>query len=73
MCIAGATYGVYTALTGLKLPGQATAVAEGNALGKGALVFHLSSSALQTLQDRAAGKSLQVKPFTATCCQRLVV
>lgn len=49
-------YGVYMALTGLKLPGQATAVAEGNALGKGALVFHLSGSALQTLQSRAAGK-----------------
>lgn len=32
---AGATFGMYTALTGVKLPGQATAVAEGNALGKG--------------------------------------
>ena len=56
LCITGTVYGVYTALTGLKLPGQATAVAEGNALGKGALVFHLLSSALQALQDRASGR-----------------
>ncbi len=53
---AGATFGLYTALTGVKLPGQATAVAEGNALGKGALVYHLFPSALQTIQARAAGE-----------------
>lgn len=52
---AGATFGMYTALTGVKLPGQATAVAEGNALGKGALVYHLFPSALQIIQDRATG------------------
>ena len=53
---AGATFGLYTALTGVKLPGQATAVAEGNALGKGALVYHLLPSALHTIQARAAGQ-----------------
>ncbi|KAA6425638.1 MAG: salt overly sensitive 1 [Trebouxia sp. A1-2] len=52
---AGATFGLFTALTGVKLPGQATAVAEGNALGKGALVYHLFPSALQTIQARASG------------------
>ncbi|KAL0035986.1 hypothetical protein WJX77_010179 [Trebouxia sp. C0004] len=52
---AGATCGLFTALTGVKLPGQATAVAEGNALGKGALVYHLFPSALQTIQARASG------------------
>ena len=53
---AGATFGMYTALTGVKLSGQTTAVAEGNALGKGALVYHLFPSALQIIQDRAAGR-----------------
>ncbi|KAL0054880.1 hypothetical protein WJX82_003714 [Trebouxia sp. C0006] len=52
---AGATFGLLTALTGVKLPGQATAVAEGNALGKGALVYHIFPSALQTIQARASG------------------
>lgn len=50
---AGATFGMYTALTGVKLPGQATAVAEGNALGK---VYHLYPSALQVTQDMASGQ-----------------
>ena len=59
---AGATFGLYTALTGVKLPGQATAVAEGNALGKGALVYHLYPSALQIIQDRASGQL--ARPFT---------
>ena len=45
-------------MTGVKLPGQATAVAEGNALGKGALVYHIFPSALQTIQARASGNSL---------------
>ena len=60
---AGATFGMYTAVTGVKLPGQATAVAEGNALGKGALVYHLYPSALQIIQDRASGQ-LAIHPST---------
>ena len=64
---AGATFGLYTAVTGVKLAGQATAVAEGNALGKGALVYHLFPSALQTIQDNASGGSY------AACCINSIV
>ena len=59
---------MYTAVTGVKLPGQATAVAEGNALGKGALVYHLYPSALQIIQDRASGQ-LARHPTTLSLTQ----
>lgn len=69
--VAGSTCGLFTALTGVKLPGQATAVAEGNALGKGALVYHLFPSALQTIQARASGNIPAQCIFLHSCTVHL--
>lgn len=52
---AGGAYGLYVALTGETLPGGGTAIAEGNALGKGPVVFHFSQAGIQFIRDRAAG------------------
>ena len=49
-------YGLYTALTGGHLPGTVEAVAQGNALGKGPLVFELYKSGIDLIHKHAAGK-----------------
>ncbi|KAG2490363.1 hypothetical protein HYH03_011165 [Edaphochlamys debaryana] len=52
----GGVVGVSTALIGRAVPGMAvaSAVAEGNALGKGPVVFALSSAAIAAVRSRAA-------------------
>ena len=59
-------------MTGVKLPGQATAVAEGNALGKGALVYHLFPLALQTIQARASGNTPAHHIHSHSCTAHLL-
>ena len=56
LAAAGGAYGLYVALTGETLPGGGTAIAEGNALGKGPVVFHFSQAGIQFIRDRAAGE-----------------
>ena len=50
-------YGLYTALTGEQLPGHVHAQAQGNALGKGPLVFELYQSGIRLIRKQAAGES----------------
>ena len=52
---AGGVLGLYTAMTGLQLPGHVHAVAEGNALGKGPVVFELHRSGVELIRKQAAG------------------
>ena len=52
---AGGVYGLYTALTAGHLPGHVEAVAQGNALGKGPLVFELYKSGIDLIRRHAAG------------------
>ena len=47
--------GLYTALTGQVLPGCVKAIAEGNALGKGPVVFELFQSGINLIRTQAAG------------------
>lgn len=47
--------GMYTALTGVSLPGQGAAVAEGNAMGKGPVVFELYQSGVKLIRKQALG------------------
>ncbi|KAL4855761.1 Sodium/hydrogen exchanger 8 [Chlorella vulgaris] len=52
----GGVVGSLLALTGTRLPGNETAVAEGNTLGKGPTLFHVPQSAVfEVLQREAAG------------------
>ncbi|KAI3423997.1 hypothetical protein D9Q98_009830 [Chlorella vulgaris] len=52
----GGVVGSLLALTGTRLPGNETAVAEGNTLGKGPTLFHVPQSAVfEVLQRKAAG------------------
>lgn len=46
---------MYTALTGVILPGHSTAIAEGNAMGKGPVVFELYQSGIKLIHKKAAG------------------
>lgn len=48
---------MYTALTGVILPGQSTAIAEGNAMGKGPVVFELYQSGIKLIHKKAAGRN----------------
>lgn len=47
--------GMYTALTGVVLPGHSMAIAEGNAMGKGPVVFELYQSGIKLIHKKAAG------------------
>lgn len=49
----GGVLGILLALTGTKLPGTDLAIAEGNALGKGPLVFHFPQKAVREIQSSA--------------------
>lgn len=49
-------FGLFVALTGERMPGGAVAMAEGNALGKGPVVFHLFDSGIDYIRGQAAGK-----------------
>jgi len=49
--------GLYTALTGECMPGQAKAIAEGNAMGKGPVVFELYQSGIKLIRKQAAGQT----------------
>ncbi|GAB4813268.1 hypothetical protein N2152v2_000314 [Parachlorella kessleri] len=49
----GGTVGVLLAMTGTRLPGTELALAEGNTLGKGPVVFHLPQSLCQRLRTLA--------------------
>lgn len=46
---------MYTALTGVVLPGHSMAIAEGNAMGKGPVVFELYQSGIKLIHKKAAG------------------
>ena len=52
---AGGLFGLYVALTGERSPGGSVAMAEGNALGKGPVIFHLYDSGIAYIRQRAAG------------------
>ena len=52
---AGGVFGLYVALTGERMPGGAVAMAEGNALGKGPVIFHLFDSGIELIRRKAAG------------------
>lgn len=49
--------GLYTALTGECMPGHTAAIAEGNAMGKGPVVFELFQSGIKLVRKQAAGRS----------------
>lgn len=51
---AGGVVGVLLCLTGTKLPGTEMAIAEGNALGKGPVVFHVPQSVVVRIRAAAA-------------------
>ena len=54
-CCAGGISGLYHSLTGEHLPGgRLEAVAEGNALGKGPVVFEVHQSAIEIIRKLAA-------------------
>ncbi len=56
--MAGGMSGLYHALTGAHLPGgRLEATAEGNALGKGPVVFEVHQSAVEIIRRLAARKS----------------
>jgi hypothetical protein len=50
----GGIIGVLLCITGTKLPGTELAIAEGNALGKGPVVFHIPQQVVQRIQTAAA-------------------
>ena len=50
----GGIIGVLLCTTGTKLPGTELAIAEGNALGKGPVVFHVPQQVVQKVQTEAA-------------------
>jgi hypothetical protein len=50
----GGIIGVLLCITGTKLPGTELAIAEGNALGKGPVVFHVPQQVVQRIQTAAA-------------------
>lgn len=52
----GGVFGLFVALTGERMPGGAVAMAEGNALGKGPVVFHLFDSGIEYIRSQAAGE-----------------
>lgn len=53
----GGVFGLYVALTGERMPGGAVAMAEGNALGKGPVIFHLFDSGIELIRRKAAGQN----------------
>lgn len=57
MCTGG-VFGLFVALTGERMPGGALAMAEGNALGKGPVIFHLFDSGIELIRRKAAGESV---------------
>ncbi len=74
----GGVFGLFVALTGERMPGGAVAMAEGNALGKGPVIFHLFDSGIEYIRGQAAGEqtsihcrqgwSLHVLPCASVCC-----
>ena len=56
-CCTGGVFGLFVALTGERMPGGAVAMAEGNALGKGPVIFHLFDSGIELIRRKAAGES----------------
>lgn len=64
--VTGGMLGLYTALTGHRLPGKIEAIAEGNALGKGPVVFELFQSGIRLIRKQAAGEGF----FLASLCFR---
>ena len=63
--LAGGMSGLYHALTGEHLPGgRLEGTAEGNALGKGPVVFEVHQSAIEIIRKLAARES----PGLTVCC-----
>lgn len=61
----GGIFGLYVALTGERMPGGAVAMAEGNALGKGPVIFHLFDSGIELIRRKAAGQAPASHPTPA--------
>lgn len=55
----GGVFGLFVALTGERMPGGAVAMAEGNALGKGPVIFHLFDSGIDYIRSQAAGEVIK--------------
>lgn len=53
---AGGVVGLLKALTGSHMPGKSLVIAEGNSLGRGPVIFHLSPSGIAMIRKHAAGK-----------------
>ena len=58
----GGVFGLFVALTGERMPGGAVAMAEGNALGKGPVIFHLFDSGIELIRRKAAGGPFYAPP-----------
>ncbi len=52
---AGGVVGMLRALTGSHMPGKSLVIAEGNSLGRGPVMFHLSPSGIAMIRKHAAG------------------
>lgn len=57
----GGVVGVLLCMTGSKLPGTELAIAQGNALGKGPLVFHVPQSAVARIIDESAAGNVEMQ------------
>ena len=59
---AGGIIGLYSALTGERLPGSLEAIAEGNALGRGPVVVEFTQNGMDLIRRKALGISLLLLP-----------
>ena len=64
-CNTGGVFGLFVALTGERMPGGAVAMAEGNALGKGPVIFHLFDSGIEYIRSQAAGEQRGIQCLEA--------
>ena len=62
---AGGVFGLYSALTDGGLSSYSEAVAQGNGLGKGPLVFELYRSGVDLIRQQAAGELSDTPDATA--------
>ena len=60
------------ALTGSHMPGKSLVIAEGNSLGRGPVIFHLSPSGIAMIRKHAAGMRTPDR-FPAKPCTSLPI
>ena len=65
----GGVVGLVLMLTGSHLPGRQVAVAEGNALGKGPVLFHLPQHTARTLRSQAAAGDADAVALESSLCR----